>query len=105
MKKYLLTIIVFFIFYSPIVKSDDVMIQMKLDRLLDEVMTIREEVYNLKKQINNDVYYWVWKNNWFLYGSIVEIVKSDLSKEEREKLFNEWNKNMNEYFDKDFRID
>ena len=105
MKKYLLTIIVFFIFYSPIVKSDDVMIQMKLDRLLDEVMTIREEVYNLKKQINNDVYYWVWKNNSFLYGSIVEIVKSDLSKEEREKLFNEWNKNMNEYFDKDFRID
>jgi|TARA_B100002003_G_scaffold208860_1_gene203754 hypothetical protein len=105
MKKYLLTIIVFFIFYSPIVKSDDVMIQMKLDRLLDEVMTLREEVYNLKKQINNDVYYWVWKNNSFLYGSIVEIVKSDLSKEEREKLFNEWNKNMNEYFDKDFRID
>ena len=105
MKKYLLTIIVFFIFYSPIVKSDDVMIQMKLDRLLDEVMTLREEVYNLKKQINNDVYYWVWKNNSFLYGSIVEIVKSDLSKEEREKLFNEWNKNINEYFDKDFRID
>ncbi len=105
MKKYLLTIVVFFIFYSPIVKSDDVMIQMKLDRLLDEVMTLREEVYNLKKQINNDVYYWVWKNNSFLYGSIVEIVKSDLSKEEREKLFNEWNKNMNEYFDKDFRID
>ena len=105
MKKYLLTIIVFFIFYSPIVKSDDVMIQMKLDRLLDEVMTLREEVYNLKKQINNDVYYWVWKNNSFLYGSIVEIVKSDLSKEEREKLFNEWNKSFNQYFDKDLRID
>tara|TARA_B100001971_G_scaffold81858_1_gene75547 strand:+ start:295 stop:612 length:318 start_codon:yes stop_codon:yes gene_type:complete len=105
MKKYLLTIVVFFIFYSPIVKSDELMTQIKLDELLNEVIMLREEVYNLKKQINNDVYYWVWKNNSFLYGSIVEIVKSDLSKEEREKLFNEWNKNMNEYFDKDFRID
>ena len=105
MKKYLLTIIVFFIFYSPIIKSDELMTQIKLDRLLDEVMTLREEVYNLKKQINNDVHYWVWKNNSFLYGSIVEIVKSDLSKEEREKLFNEWNKNINEFFDKDLRID
>jgi len=105
MKKYFLTIIVFFIFYSPIVKSDELMTQIKLDELLDEVQTLRQEVYNLKKQINNDVYYWVWKTNSQLVASMLEIVKSDLSKEERMELFNKWNKNLNEFFNKDLKID
>ena len=81
------------------------MTQIKLDELLNEVQTLRQEVYDLKKQINNDVYYWVWKTNSQLVASMLEIVKSDLSKEERMELFNKWNKNLNEFFNKDLKID
>ena len=105
MKKYLLTIVVFFIFYSPIVKSDELMTQIKLDELLNEVIMLREEVYNLKKQINNDVYYWAYKNNSQLVASMLEIVKSDLSKDERMELFNKWNKNFNDFFNKNLKVD
>ena len=83
MKKYLLTIIVFFIFYSPIVKSDEFMTQFKLDQLLEEVQILKEEVRNLKKQINNDVYNQVLENNFALQLLITDIVKSDLSEKEK----------------------
>ena len=83
MKKYLLTIIVFFIFYSPIVKSDEFMTQFKLDQLLEEVQILKEEVSNLKKQINNDVYNQVLENNFALQLLITDIVKSDLSEKEK----------------------
>ena len=105
MKKYLLTIIVFFIFYSPIVKSDELIIQMKLDRLLEEVTMLRAEVYNLKKQINNNVYYYVSKTNGQLLMSMLEIVESDLSKEERQEIFNKWTKFFNEFFNENLKID
>ena len=97
MKKYLLTIIVFFIFYSPIVKSDEFMTQFKLDQLLEEVQILKEEVRNLKKQINNDVYNQVLANNFALQLLITDIVKSDLSEKEIIDLWVDMTKRVDNY--------
>ena len=97
MKKYFLTIIVFFIFYSPIVKSDEFLTQFKLDQLLDEVQILKEEVRNLRKQINNDVYFWAYANNHMIHFLATEVVDSNLSKKEIMELWNEQHKKVYEF--------
>ena len=98
MKKYLLIIVLFVTFYSHIAKSDELMTQIKLDQLLEEVAMLRQEVYDLKDDVNRTTY-WAYKNNSFLVYSLMEIIKSDLSKKEIEDKLNKINKNYNKTWD------
>jgi hypothetical protein len=100
MKKYLLTIIVFFNFYSPIVKSDEFETNMKLDQLLEEVQILREEVRNLKKQIKDDVDFWAFANNQMIYFLATEVVDSKLSKKEITDLWSERHQNAYKQYKK-----